>query len=57
MSEKHKWTKEDNVIAFYLYQFGMESLGDPTVMLECYPLMVSSKGIALLASNVTDLID
>ncbi|MFW9994542.1 MAG: hypothetical protein ACFFD4_21035 [Candidatus Odinarchaeota archaeon] len=44
MSEqkKKKWTKEDHVIALYLYRFGMESLGDPTVLLELLNISISS---------------
>jgi len=42
MSDKHKWSKDDHVVAFYLYRFGMESLGDPILLLKLLGLSISS---------------
>ncbi len=42
MSEKHQWSKDDHVIAFYLYRFGMESLGNPRLLLDRLRITISS---------------
>ncbi len=42
MSEKHQWSREDHIIAYYLYRFGMESLGDPKLLLERLGISISS---------------
>ena len=39
---KHNWTKEDHIIALYLYKFGMESLGDPLKLLKLLDISLSS---------------
>ena len=39
---QHKWSKEDHIIALYLYRFGMESLGDPVKLLSLLEIPVSS---------------
>lgn len=39
---QHRWSKEDHIIALYLYRFGMESLGDPVKLLSLLEIPVSS---------------
>ena len=39
---KHSWTKNDHIVALYLYRFGLESLGDPLRLLKLLDISLSS---------------
>jgi hypothetical protein len=39
---RHNWNKEDHIIAYYLYKYGMESLGDTIKLLKLLDISLSS---------------
>ena len=39
---KHSWTKDEHIIALYLYRFGLEGLGDPLRLLKLLDISLSS---------------
>ena len=51
---RHKWSKEDHIIALYLYKYGVESLGDILKLSQLIDISVSS--ILMKFANLTSAI-